>query len=175
LRDIVVTMRRAWILIVGIWACSDDGAPANPRPNHPCVDRTTPMAAHMHLDGRGTYGGDSCIESMCHLPGATGPMAKAYRAAGTIYKEDFVTPQAGATVRFFPEAGGAPTVMVTDTAGNFHLLATAPNPLPSSPDVTACPNVIRMIEYISDDYASCATRSCHARTGPGPGPIYLAD
>jgi hypothetical protein len=166
-------MRRAWILIFA-FACDDDPVD-NGRPNHPCVARTTAAPAHMHADGRGTYAGESCIESGCHRAGALGPLAKAYLVGGTLYKEDLVTPQAGATVRLFSERGGAPTVMVTDTAGNFLLAATAPNPLPASPDVTACPNVIRMIEYINNDYANCSEASCHARTGPGPGPIYLAD
>jgi hypothetical protein len=169
-----ISMRHALLIALVVMACGTEDP--GPTGTDPCVDRTTAAQAHVHDDGGGTYAGASCIDANCHRTGALGPNAPAYLVAGTVFKVDGVTPQAGVTVRMIPLEGGAKTTMVTDSAGNFLLPITAPSPLPAIPDVTACPNTRAMLESIPNpDYANCNERSCHSTTGPGPGPITLAD
>ncbi len=158
-----------FVLALGLAACGSDG-------DDNCVDTKSGAIAHQHDDGEGSHAGRSCIEAQCHLAGALGPQAPAYHAAGTVYKPDKVTPAVGATVRFTPLSSAATaTEVVTDSEGNFFVLASAPTPFPSIPEVTACPDVNTMIEGALDpSYGSCATASCHS-LGAGRGPIFLGD
>ena len=159
----------AWLLALAAFACGDEG-------DADCVDRKTAEPEHLHDDGKGTYAGESCIESGCHLASALGISAPPYHAAGTIYKSDGVTPAVGVTVRFSPLASTATeTSVVTDEAGNFFVLSSAPTPFPSIPEVTACPDVSRMLEGAVDpSYGSCAVQGCHS-LGAGRGPVILED
>lgn len=151
--------------LVVLGACGgDDGS---------CVDRGAADPSYAHKDGQGTYAGDSCLESGCHLAGALGAQAPAFHAGGTVFKSDG-TPQAGVHVKFSPLSGtGAPLTVVTDTAGNFFVQATMTAPFPAIPEVSACPSSASMIEGALDpSYGSCATASCHSMTS-GRGPIIL--
>jgi len=157
-----------------VFACGSD----DPGADSDCLPRTSGIEPeHAHLDGMGTYAGASCLESGCHLSGAVGADSPAYLAAGTIFKADGVTPQAGATMRLVPLNNGAPAVAVTDASGNFFILAGTTNPFPAIPEVTACPNVDRMLEGAFDpSYGNCNVEGCHSlQPGPGPGPIVLND
>jgi hypothetical protein len=160
---------RQLVFVLALAACGSDGDPD-------CVDSKSAPQGHQHDDGEGSHAGRSCIEGGCHLAGDLGPQAPAYHAAGTVFKADKVTPAAGVTVKFTPLSSAATaTTVVTDEDGNFFVLASAPSPFPSIPEVTACPDVNTMIEGALDpSYGSCATQSCHS-LGAGRGPIFLGD
>ena len=159
-------MRHA-VFVLALAGCGADGDAA-------CIDQKSALVGHEHDDGLGSHAGRSCLEGGCHLAGDLGPQAPAYHAAGTVYKPDLVTPAAGVTVRFSPLIAGVTAAeTVTDADGNFFILATAPNPFPSIPEVNACPDVHKMIEGALDpSYGSCATASCHS-VGAGRGPIFI--
>jgi len=162
-------MMRHAALVLALAACGNDDDPN-------CVDTRTALTGYEHEDGLGSHAGRSCIEGGCHLAGDLGPQAPAYHAAGTIYKADTVTPATGITVRFIPLTTAATrTEVVTDQDGNFFVLASAPTPFPSIPEVTGCPDVNTRIEGALDpSYGSCATQSCHS-AGAGRGPIFLGE
>jgi hypothetical protein len=140
-----------------------------------CSDRSSADPGYMHKDGQGTYAGQSCIESGCHLAGHLGAQAPEFSVGGTVFKPDGTTPQAGVIVEFKPLTGsGAAITTKTDQAGNFFLDATK-SPFPAVPHVSACPSSAEMLEGALDpSYGSCATQSCHSR-GQGRGPIILED
>jgi hypothetical protein len=160
------------ILLAGVVAigCGEEGDPD-------CVSRGSPEPAHMHDDGEGSHQGRSCMDSGCHRSGDLGPNAPAYVFAGTVFKPDEVTPQAGVTVRLTPFDNSAPITVVTDVEGNFYLEAGpgVTNPFPSIPDVSACPNTETMIEGALDpSYGNCNANGCHELGGGiGPGAIVI--
>ena len=116
------------------------------------------------------------MDGGCHMAGDLGPNAPAYLIAGTVFKSDGVTPQAGATVRLIPFDGSTPVKITTDAEGNFYLEAGGGvNPFPAIPDVSACPNTETMIEGALDpSYGNCNANGCHELGGGiGPGSITL--
>src|SRR4051794_32517408 len=90
--DILAVMRHLVLLAVLVGACGGD--------DDDCVDRSSADPGYMHKDGQGTYAGQSCLESNCHLDGHLGAQAPAFAVGGTVFQADRTTPQAGASVRF---------------------------------------------------------------------------
>jgi hypothetical protein len=115
-----------------------DGADAAPG-GAVCVDRLADpqLEPHQHDGGLGTHAGENCVSAACHGEGGTGPR---FQFAGTVYKADRITPNAGVTVRVAGMGGMPP---ISDSAGNFS--STSPITFPTMTDVTACPTVTPML------------------------------
>jgi hypothetical protein len=128
-----------------------------------CVNRVAPPSpAHIHANGNTTNAGLSCITGGCHgTPLGNG--APQFTFAGTLYGLDGVTPQAGATVRVYPNGSTNPLTMVTDDAGNFSTGANPPNPFPAATDVTACPGTQGMTGKlnVANDGSCSGGVACH--------------
>lgn len=144
-----------------------------------CADRVaTPGLLHTHaapvVAGNPSNAGQGCmLAGTCHGPGpAVG--APEYQFAGTLYKIDLVTPQAGATIRVKNMAGQIATA-ITDTGGNFFIPAnTLQNPFPSNTQATACPQLTPMQSQVAQGQGNCNQGgTCHG-TG-GAQPMTLSD
>jgi hypothetical protein len=140
-----------------------------------CVNREpSPVAAHVHTQaGLGTAAGQGCVAAGCHgIPQGAG--APAFFSAGTVYKPDKTSPQAGVTVRLAPMAGGTTLTSVTDTAGNFYFSSAVTNPMPALASATACPGDAPMQQRIANaPDANCNSASCHQQPGGAYGAIKL--
>jgi hypothetical protein len=106
------------------------------------------------------------MEAGCHLTGQTGIGAPPYTAAGTVYKLDKTTPNAGAVIRV--KSGAATLTAVADDAGNFHLAGAFA--FPAKTEATACPDTSAMAGAITTGGGNCNGAACHA-TGSAQGPI----
>jgi hypothetical protein len=142
-----------------------------------CVDRITPPGdAHPHAGGV-THAGEGCVVSGCHLANAPGAGAPGFQFAGTIYKPGAgKIPSTGVTVTV-KAANGTTAVGVTDSAGNFNIVAgTLQNPFPATVSVTACPTLAPMVSQLVQGGGNCTSAACHAGTAAGATPsISLAD
>jgi hypothetical protein len=162
----------------GVTGDDDDGV--STQPDAPagaqelaCIDGTTAGPAHVHGAGAGggTKAGTGCIVNGCHLNGGGG--GPAFVFAGTVYKNDGVTPRGGANIRVVVAGGGTPLRAVTDDAGNFNIQAGA-NGFPASTDASSCPAITPMngkLNTASD--GNCNSAGCHANPGGAAGPIKL--
>jgi hypothetical protein len=154
-----------------------DGGPKMDSGPTACVNREpSPAPAHTHTAaGLGTAAGQGCVAVGCHgTPAGAG--APPFFSAGTVYKPDKTTPQAGVTVRLMPEAGGNGLTSVTDTAGNFYFPSTAPNPMPALTSATACPTTASMQQHLTTvQDANCNSASCHQQPGGAYGGMKMAD
>jgi hypothetical protein len=137
-----------------------------------CVERLADpqLDAHAHLDGTGTHAGENCVTTACHGDGGLGPK---FQFAGTVFKLDGTTPNAGVTIRV-KSMGGMVASGVTDKAGNFNIIGgTLPMAFPATTDATACPTVTPMISSLAQGGGDC--NSCHRAGGIAGGVITLAD
>lgn len=130
-----------------------------------CSDRDpAPAAAYVHSAGAGggTHAGDACMP--CHAQGGTGPQ---FQIAGTVYKADGTTANAGVWVRLKPAAGGTGGAAITDTAGNFRLSAgTVPMAFPALTETSVCPTVTPMSgQLAANGGGNCNASGCHLRGG----------
>lgn len=135
-----------------------------------CADRNlTPIAAHDH-GGGDLKSGQACIVAGCHLIGGGG--GPPFDFAGTVYKADNTTVSTGATVRVFPNGATSPKISVTDTGGNFYLVAT--NAFPARTETTACPNTKKMAGQVTGDASTggnCNRAGCHQAADAPQGRI----
>lgn len=140
-----------------------------------CVDRLAPpeLMAHVHVLNNATNAGMDCLT--CHVAtSATG--APAFQFAGTVYKPDKTTPSVGVTIRV-TGASGVVATGVTDDAGNFNITAgTLMNAFPATADLTACPNVTKMISTMpASGPGSGSCNTCHVAGGTAGGVMTIAD
>lgn len=117
-----------------------------------CIDRSpTPGVAHIHTAGQTDNGGQGCVAGLCHLATNLGPQAPAWQFAGTLYKPDGVTPNAGAIVKVTAAGGVNSKTAVTDLGGNFYIPAgQLPNAFPATVLVTACPTLTNMTDTLTN-------------------------
>jgi len=110
-----------------------------------CVDRAVAGDPHLHGGAGGpTHAGEGCVVAACHLASNPGPGAPGFQFAGTVYKPDGTTPQAGVTIQM--KSAGKVAIGITDTAGNFSIMAGTLQPaFPANTDVTVCPNLTPMV------------------------------
>jgi hypothetical protein len=138
-----------------------------------CIDRSAaPAPAHIHDDTLNSHQGESCISANCHgTPQGVG--APPFTFAGTAYKLDGTTANAGATVRIYTASNpGQPIQMQTDADGNFYT-GGGVNPFPAHSDITACPNTMAMsAPLMSALDGGCSSAACH---GGATGKIILPD
>lgn len=139
-----------------------------------CVDRKTPIDAHLHASGGTANAGNACLVAACHLPGAQASGAPQFQFAGTLYKTGGTTANPGATIRV--TSGATTATAVSDTAGNFYIeVGILPAmPFPATTNVTACPTATPMSGQLVagiPNNGNCNTGGCHAATMP----ITLAD
>lgn len=162
--------------------CVVGEVPSDPGPGSgsgdACVDRLADpqIQAHVHTAGATTNAGTACLNAGCHNPGAPGAGAPPYQFAGTVYKVDGVTPNAGITVRV-KGSNNALATAISDSAGNFHVDAnTLPMPFPSTTEGTVCPSTTKMITPLAAQDGDCNRGGCHAAAGQvGQGPILVMD
>lgn len=128
----------------------------------------TPTQAHQHtatVPNPPTAAGADC--RACH----NGTTASLFHAAGTVYKPDKVTPQAGVTVRIF-QSGGATVSAVTDSAGNFKFEGTIA--FPATTDACTDANTALMVSPLNGpSEGSCNSGGCHQEPGGAYGAIKL--
>ena len=129
----------------GVDAGSTPGTDAGGTPANGCIARAVAGDPHQHGGTGGpTHAGEGCVVAQCHLANNLGPNAPGFQFAGTVYKLDGTTPNAGVTIQV-KSAAGKVAIGVTDTAGNFSILAgTLQAAFPATTDVTVCPNVAAM-------------------------------
>jgi len=137
-----------------------------------CVNRSVQIAP-IHTHTAPVVAGDSanskaiggCIQANCHgTPLGAGASAKDF--AGTLYKPDNTTPQAGATIRIKSMAGQI-TPVVTDMGGNFYIPAgQLTNPYPANAQATVCPQITPMQGQLLTGNGNCnAGGACHGAGG----------
>jgi hypothetical protein len=134
-----------------------------------CADRQAVNPAYKHIGALDTKAGQGCVAVGCHLPGQTGAGAPSFTAAGTIYKADKVTPNAGALVRI--KSGGNVLKAVADDAGNFSFQLAIT--YPATTEGTACPDLTPMVGQITTGPGvggNCNSSGCHG-AGSTQGPI----
>jgi hypothetical protein len=134
-----------------------------------CVDRAgTPGAAHQHsgVTVNPTHAGEGCLDVGCHGPAQPGGE---YAAAGTVYKQDGTTPNAGAVVRI--KSGSMELKAVASDAGTFFFPPTQQIAYPTITDVSACPSSSTMTtKLVATGGPNCSQQGCHTANG-GQGPI----
>ena len=138
-----------------------------------CVDRAASAApAHVHTDTLNSHQGEGCIVAACH-GNPTGAGAPPFTFAGTAYKLDGQTANAGATIRIYTNSNpNQPIQIQTDADGNFYT-GGGINPFPAHADMTACPNTMAMSGTLgSATDGSCTSTACH---GGATGKIILPD
>ncbi|MCW5801351.1 MAG: hypothetical protein KIT31_02985 [Deltaproteobacteria bacterium] len=108
----------------------------------------------------------------CHLAGGGG--GPSFVFAGTLYKNDGVTPNAGANIRVVPNGGGPALTSPTDTAGNFYI-QVGQNAFPATTDASGCPSITPMVGKLNTaSDGNCNSSGCHANPGGAAGPIKLS-
>jgi hypothetical protein len=172
-------------LIAYIAGCSvgEVGGPGGPGPGPgpdgggsqqlACVDRAASVApAHVHDDTLNSHQGEGCVVANCHGT-PQGPGAPPFTFAGTAFKLDGTTPNAGATIRIYTNSNPTqPIQMQADADGNFYT-GGGINPFPAHADMTACPNTMAMSGSLaSATDGSCSSTACH---GGATGKIILPD
>jgi len=130
-----------------------------------CVDRSaTPGVSHDHGGTAGlTHAGEGCIAVGCHLLGQPGGE---FTAAGTVYKQDGVTPNPGAVIRI--KSGTKTLTTVSESGGTFHFGPTQQITFPTITDVSACPDASKMTTMITTGGGNCSGGACHAAGAQGP-------
>lgn len=133
-----------------------------------CVDRATTIPTariHTGVAVNPTHAGVGCLNVGCHGPAQPGGE---YAAGGTVYKQDGITPNAGAIVRI--KNGNNVITMVASDAGTFFAPPTT-IVYPTITDVSACPTSSPMVTKLSAAGGpNCSQAGCHTTTG-GQGPI----
>jgi hypothetical protein len=133
-----------------------------------CVERAPAVAAHLHAGVFRTFAGTGCVVGGCHFSGMTGIGATAFQFAGTVYGDDGMTPNIGATVQINPDLGAGASA-VTDSAGNFFIRdGTLPDPFPGRVQATVCPSIAVMPETLTAGTNNCNTFGCHNAAGNMP-------
>jgi hypothetical protein len=117
-----------------------------------CTDRGSPGLPHIHNTGGTSNKGQSCMSAACHAAGGQGGT---FTAAGTVYRADSTTANAGAVVRI--KFGTTTRLAVTDTDGNFSF--SQPITFPVTVDTTACPDTTPMVG--SPAVGNCNSAGCH--------------
>jgi hypothetical protein len=144
---------------------------ANPLADAPvsngCVDRSaTPGVAHIHSAGNTTNAGQGCVAALCHLANNVGPGAPGFQFAGTLYKPDGTTPNAGANIKITAADGVTTKSTVADDAGNFYILAgSLPQAFPAHASATACPNLTPMSDPLTQNSAPAIGGNCNGCHG----------
>jgi hypothetical protein len=146
-----------------------------------CAPRQSPAnQAHLHSAGATTHAGENCVVAGCHLNGNVGTGAPGFQFGGTLYGNDGITPNAGATI-YFKSPAGVTKPTTTDTAGNFYLEAgQLPQAFPAmvsasvcpTPPATGSPAPTPMTEAVQNTGGGCALSGCHT-PGAGQGAIKL--
>lgn len=135
-----------------------------------CVTRGTAADPHLHLAGGTSNKDQSCVAGGCHLTGNLGAGAPAFTFAGTVYKADHTTPNAGANITIYPNGTGAGTpalTLIADTDGNFYTSEAMPT-FPATTAASACPDIQRMATLLSASSASGPNcNGCHIPGGTG--------
>jgi hypothetical protein len=149
---------------------------APPQQGNGCVDRLTPPGmAHDHGGVAGvTHAGENCIVAGCHANNALGTGAPGFQFAGTIYKAGTTTPNAGVNIRV--TSGTTVLTSVTDTAGNFSIMAgSLQGTFSATTDISACPSITPMVTKLVSGGGPGANSCnlCHAKTGGTTTPISL--
>ena len=149
-------------------------------PSGPCVPRQVPAnTTHIHSAGATSHAGENCLLSGCHLATNVGTGAPGFEFAGTLYGQDGVTPNTGATVSI-TSVGGSTRLITTDTVGNFYLNAgQLSQPFPATTTVTVCatgsttgPAPTAMVGPLQSSDGACSRSGCHA-VGSAQGVIKL--
>ena len=113
----------------------------------------------------------------CHLANNLGTGAPGFQFAGTVYKPDGTTPQAGVTIQV-KSAAGKIAIGVTDTAGNFSILSgTLQAAFPATTNVTVCPNLTPMVGQLvqAGTVPGNNCNGCHVTGGSANSRITIAD
>jgi hypothetical protein len=129
-----------------------------------CEDRATSIGvSHIHTAGGTNNAGMACLNVACHGPAQPGGE---FAAAGTVYKQDGTTPNAGAIIRI--KNGDKTMITVSEDGGTFHFgLATIA--FPTITDVSACPNQSKMTTKLTvGGGANCSQAGCHVTGAQGP-------
>jgi hypothetical protein len=137
-----------------------------------CAQRATQIAP-IHTHANPIVGGDpanskatgGCIQANCHgTPLGAGAIPKDF--AGTLYKPDGVTPQAGATVRV-KNANNMIQGVTTDAGGNFFIdQGGLSSPFPSNTSATVCPQLVPMQGQLTVGSGNCnGGGACHGQGG----------
>jgi hypothetical protein len=128
-----------------------------------CIDRSaTPGVPHLHLAGGTSNAGQGCINTGCHDPQALGQNAPGWQFAGTLYKADGVTPNAGASIKIIAADGVTSKSAVADTDGNFYIAQGGlPGAFPAQAAVTACPTITNMSTKLQNNSTPAKGGNCN--------------
>jgi hypothetical protein len=147
-----------------------------------CVDRLAapdPLTTHTApvVAGNPSNAGQNCIQSGCHLNSALGAGAPGFQFAGTVFKMNTTTPDAGVVVKLISN-GMVVAQRYTDQGGNFYIpAATLMGAFTANTSVSACPKVTKMTGALvggGGDPGANSCNSCHTTaTGAMAVPIYL--
>lgn len=129
-----------------------------------CETRGTPGVSHEHGGAGGpTHAGEGCIAVGCHLLGQPGGE---FTAAGTVYKQDGVTPNPGAVIRI--KSGTKTLIQVAESGGTFHFGSTQQITFPTITDVSGCPDSSPMVGKLTTGGGNCSGGACHVTGAQGP-------
>jgi hypothetical protein len=138
-----------------------------------CVDRNpSPALLHTHaapvVAGNPSNQGQGCVAANCHAT-PVGAGASEYQFAGTLYKTDGSTAQAGATIRI-KSMSGTIVSAVTDTGGNFYFPANSlADPIGAQTQATVCPQLTPMQSSLQAGGGNCnGGGTCHGQGGQQP-------
>jgi len=137
-----------------------------------CIDRSaTPGIAHVHSAGQTTNAGMACIAGGCHDPQNLGPGAPGWQFAGTLYKSDGTTANAGAIIKVVAADGVSSKTAVADDAGNFYIpQGSLPQAFPAQASATACPTLTSMTAPLTNVSAPAKGGNCNGCHNGGAAP-----
>ena len=147
-----------------------------------CVDRlATPDAITMHsapvVAGNPSNAGQNCVQSKCHLNSDLGAGAPGFQFAGTVFKMNTTTPDAGVVVKLISN-GMVVAQRYTDQGGNFYIPAgTLMGAFTANTSVSACPKVTKMVGALVGGSGNPGANNCNfchtTAAGAMAVPIYL--
>jgi hypothetical protein len=147
-----------------------------------CVDRlASPDAITMHsapvVAGNPSNAGQNCVQGGCHLNSALGTGAPGFQFAGTVFKMNTTTPDAGVVVKLIVN-GMVVAQRYTDQGGNFYIPAgTVMGAFTGNASVSACPTVTKMVGTVAGGNGNPSANNCNfchtSATGGMAVPIYL--
>ena len=180
------TMNKAALALSGLLAACTVGVAGPPTVDQPdsnlggtdtpvgngCVDRAAqPGVPHIHTVGGTSNPGQACINTACHDPQNLGTGAPGFQFAGTLFKPDGTTPNAGGNIKILGADGVTSKIAVADTDGNFYIAqGSIPQAFPATATVTACPTLTNMSTKLTNNSTPGKGGNCNGCHNGGAAP-----